>query len=189
MLATCDDSLKGKRDSALLIFAWASGGRRRSEVAAADMKFLKRLAPGEFSYELAFSKTNQSGVDRPENHKPVQGAAGAALEDWLSVSGIREGALFRRVLKGGHLGGPLSAAAVRDIVQARCVLAGIEGAFSAHSLRSGFVTEAATQKVSITDTMAMTGHQSVAVVIGYHRRGETSRSAASNLLGEISTGS
>lgn len=55
------------------------------------------------------------------------GAAGAALEDWLFISGIREGALFRRVLKGGHLGGPLSAASVRDIVQARCVLAGVEG--------------------------------------------------------------
>jgi hypothetical protein len=37
--------------------------------------------------------------------------------------------------------------------------------------------------------MAMTGHQSVAVVLGYQRHGETSRSAASNLLGEISTGS
>ena len=183
VLATCDDSLKDKRDLALLLFAWASGGRRRSEVAAADMKFLKRLAPGEFSYELAFSKTNQSGVDRPENHKPVLGAAGAAIEDWLSASGIREGALFRRVLKGGHLGRPLSAASVRDIVQARCLLAGIEGEFSAHSLRSGFVTEAATQNVSLADTMAMTGHQSVAVVLGYQRRGELSNSPASRLGG------
>ena len=29
LLATCDDSLRGKRDRALLLFAWASGGRRR----------------------------------------------------------------------------------------------------------------------------------------------------------------
>jgi integrase len=35
MLATCDDSLAGVRDRALLHFAWGSGGRRRSEVAAA----------------------------------------------------------------------------------------------------------------------------------------------------------
>jgi len=56
-------------------------------------------------------------------------------------------------------------------------------------LRAGFVTEAALRKVSLADTMAMTGHQSVAVVLGYQRHGETSRSAASNLLGEISTGS
>lgn len=183
VLATCDDSLRGKRDRALLLFAWASGGRRRSEVAAANVKFLKRLAPGAFSYELAFSKTNQSGIDRPDNHKPVLGPAGAALEEWLTVSGICEGPLFRRVLKGGKLGGPLSAAAVRDIVQARCLLAGLEGAFSAHSLRSGFVTEAAAQNVSIADTMAMTGHQSVAVVLGYQRRGALTNNPASKLLG------
>ena len=35
----------------LLLFAWASGGRRRSEVANADMKFLKRVADG-FTYTL-----------------------------------------------------------------------------------------------------------------------------------------
>lgn len=32
MLATCDDTLRGVRDRALLLFAWASGGRRRSIV-------------------------------------------------------------------------------------------------------------------------------------------------------------
>src|ERR1700753_1151070 len=35
MLATCDDSLAGVRDRAVLLFAFGSGGRRRSEVAAA----------------------------------------------------------------------------------------------------------------------------------------------------------
>src|SRR5690606_10666836 len=40
LLDTCDDSLRGRRDRALLLFAWASGGRRRSEVAGADMQFL-----------------------------------------------------------------------------------------------------------------------------------------------------
>lgn len=30
LLASCDDSLRGLRDQALLLFAWASGGRRRS---------------------------------------------------------------------------------------------------------------------------------------------------------------
>ncbi|MDP2073267.1 MAG: integrase, partial [Hydrogenophaga sp.] len=104
-------------------------------------------------------------------------------------SGIREGPLFRRVLKGGHVGGPLSAASVRDIVQARCLLAGVEGEFSAHSLRSGFVTEAAVQNVSLGETMAMTGHQSVAVVLGYHRHGGPSKSAAATLFGETPTGS
>ena len=40
MLATCTDGLIGVRDRALLLFAFASGGRRRSEVASAVMENL-----------------------------------------------------------------------------------------------------------------------------------------------------
>jgi integrase len=169
LLDTCDGSLRGKRDRALLLFAWASGGRRRSEVASADMKFLQRLAPGKFHYELVHSKTNQSGLDRHENVKPVLGTAGEALEAWLAASNILEGTVFRRVLRGGHLGGPLSAASVRDIVKERSSLAGLENKYSAHSLRSGFVTEAVRQQVPLPETMAMTGHKSVASVVLYAR--------------------
>lgn len=39
LLATCDESLRGKRDRALLLFAWSTGGRRRSEVAARTCDF------------------------------------------------------------------------------------------------------------------------------------------------------
>lgn len=169
LLDTCDDSLRGRRDRALLLFAWASGGRRRSEVAGADMQFLRRMPSGDYLYTLAYSKTNQAGVDAPENHKPVLGAAARALEAWLQASGIQQGAIFRRIRKGGHLGEPLSPAAVRNIVRERCATAGIEGDFSAHSLRSGFVTEAGRRNVPLSDTMAMTGHQSVATVLGYFR--------------------
>lgn len=181
LLATCDDSLRGKRDRALLLFAWASGGRRRSEVAGADMQFLKRVPEG-FVYTLAYSKTNQAGVDRPENSKPLLGPAGEALQDWLEQSGISSGAIFRRIRKGGHLGEALSPAAVRDIVKKRCALAGIEGDFSAHSLRSGFVTEAGRQNVPLAETMAMTGHHSVATVMGYFRAESALSNGAARLL-------
>ncbi|MBB6558572.1 integrase [Acidovorax soli] len=170
ILATCDTStLKGLRDRSLLLFAFASGGRRRSEVSQADMKHLRRNGPASFTYTLAHSKTNQNAADRPENHKPIEGIAGEALQAWLAASGIHEGAVFRRVRKGGQLGDPLSAAAVRDVVKERARAAGLPDMFSAHSLRSGFVTEAATQKVPMADTMAMTGHRSVASVLGYFR--------------------
>lgn len=147
ILTTCDaTTLKGLRDRALLLFAFASGGRRRSEVASAEIRHLQRSGPTSFVYTLAHSKTNQTGSDRPENHKPIQGMAGEAMQAWLVATGITEGAIFRRVRKGGKLGEALSAAAVRDIVQERAQAAGLPDVFSAHSLRSGFVTEAATQK-------------------------------------------
>jgi len=77
---------------------------------------------------------------------------------------------------------PLAAAAVRAIVQERCRQAGIEGDFSAHSLRSGYVTEAGRQNVPLGEAMAMTGHASVATVMGYFRAGAAPQSRAARLL-------
>nr|MCA1070384.1 Tyrosine recombinase XerC [Delftia acidovorans] len=182
LLQTCDDSLRGRRDRALLLFAWSSGGRRRSEVAGADMRHLRAVGPQEFIYTLAHSKTNQSGRDAPENHKPVTGRAAQALADWLRAAAIEEGPIFRRIRKGGHVGEPLSPAAVRDIVKQRCTLAGVEGDFSAHSLRSGFVTEAGRQNVPLPDTMALTGHSSVNTVLGYFRADSALSNRAARLL-------
>lgn len=184
LLATCDNSLRGKRDRALLLFAWASGGRRRSEVAQAEMRHLRRVAPQEYLYTLTHSKTNQSGAETPDNHKPVLGAAGAALQEWLAASGIVDGAIFRRIRKGGHVGEPLSPAAVRTIVKERCVLAGVEGDFSAHSLRSGFVTEAGRRNVPLPETMALTGHHSVSTVLGYFRAESALRNQAARMMDE-----
>jgi integrase len=184
LLATCDDSLRGLRDRALLLFAWSSGGRRRSEISSADMQYLRQIGLGQYLYELAFSKTNQSGADLPENTKPVLGAAGKALADWLAASGITEGAIFRRIRKGGHLGEPLQAPAVRAIVKERCALAGVDGDFSAHSLRSGFVTEAGKRNVPLAETMALTGHQSVATVLGYFRAESVIHNQAAHLMDE-----
>ncbi|WP_373038771.1 site-specific integrase [Variovorax sp. KK3] len=182
VLETCDESLRGKRDRALLLFAWATGGRRRSEVASAALENLQRVDGKAYLYTLAYSKTNQTGAQRPEDVKPLVGRAAVAMQDWLAASGIKQGALFRRIRKGGHLGEPLAAAAVRDIVKERCALASIEGSFSAHSLRAGFVTEAGRQNMPLPETMAMTGHQSVATVVGYFRAEGSLGSKTSRML-------
>jgi integrase len=116
--------------------------------------------------------------------KPLVGSAALAIQAWLAASGIKEGALFRRIRKGGHLGEPLAPAAVRDIVKERCTLAGVEGQFSAHSLRAGFVTEAGRQAMSLPETMAMTGHHSVATVMGYFRAESSLGSKAGRMLDE-----
>jgi len=181
ILATCNDTLQGKRDRALLLFAWSSGGRRRSEVSGADMKFLRKIPQG-FVYTLAYSKTNQSGMQRPENEKPLLGAAAAALNAWLEATQITEGRIFRQIRKGGQLGEALGEASVRNIVKKRCGLAGLEGDFSAHSLRSGFVTEAGRQNMALAEIMAMTGHHSVATVLSYSRAGAALSSGLARLF-------
>lgn len=182
MLATCDDSLRGVRDRALLLFGWASGGRRRSEVTAATMENTRKVGPRAYSFTLLHSKTNQTGAARPDSEKPVLDEAADALAAWLCRSGIVSGPIFRRIRRGEKVGEPLAAAAVRDIVRERAALAGLPDDFAAHSLRSGFVTEAARQNISLGETMAMTGHTSPATLVGYFRAAESQRSAAARLF-------
>jgi integrase len=184
LLGTCDDSLRGKRDRALLLFAWASGGRRRSEVTQATCENTVPLEPGVWTYHLARSKANQAGTERPDDAKPIVGAAASALEAWLAASGIRSGAIFRRIRRGDHIGEPLSPAAVRNIVKTHCGMAGLSSGYSAHSLRSGFVTEAGRQGIALGETMAMTGHASVATVMRYFRTGAATTTRAANLYEE-----
>ncbi|MCK9509218.1 MAG: site-specific integrase [Pigmentiphaga sp.] len=181
LLACCDDSLTGLRDRALLLFAFSSGGRRRSEVVAATVENTLRVEGG-YLYQLGASKTNQSGRARAQDQKPIVGEAAEALSRWLAVSQIRQGPIFRRIRRGNKLGAGLSPAAVNLIVKQRASQAGLQGDFSAHSLRAGFVTEAGKQRIPLAETMAMTGHSSVATVMRYFRAGEAISSQAARLM-------
>src|SRR3984957_6183895 len=184
LLATCGEDLAGKRDRAMLLFGWASGGRRRSEIIEASFENVRRDGNG-FVFELHRSKTNQSGRKDPKNFKPIQGAAAEALQAWfdeLLRYRITEGKLFR-CIRHDRIIEPLKDQAVRDIVRYRAQLADQPlGRLSAHSLRSGFVTEAGKQGISLGETMAMTGHRSVQTVMGYYQSGELSTSRAARLM-------
>jgi len=182
LVATCDDSLEGLRDRALLYFGFASGGRRRSEIAAADWQDLRRVGEAEFVYRLEHSKTQQAGPTASATpDKPVLGRAGAALAAWLGAAQITDGPLFRR-LWGTRVGPALSPKAVAAIVQRRARQAGLTGDFGGHSLRSGFITEGARQGVALPALMALTEHRSVAQAVGYFQAGEAAHNPAARLL-------
>lgn len=182
MLATCDDSLEGRRDRALLSFGFASGGRRRSEIAAADMRDLRKVGEDGYIYRLEYSKTQQAGVTVDSTpDKPILGRSAEALAAWLATAGIQEGAIFRRIWKD-RVGPALLPGSVASIVKRRARMAGLEGDFGAHSLRSGFVTEAGKQGVPLPAVMAMTEHRSVASVIGYFQAGAAKDNPAGRLL-------
>jgi integrase len=184
MLATCDDSLQGRRDRALLCFGFASGGRRRSEIAAADFRDLRKTGDDSYIYRLEFSKTQQAGVKVDSTpDKPILGRSAQALSAWLEAAGIREGAIFRRIWKD-RVGPALLPGSVAAIVKRRAAQAGLRGDFGAHSLRSGFVTEAGKQGVPLPAVMAMTEHRSVASVIGYFQAGAAEENPAARLLKE-----
>lgn len=182
MLATCDNSLEGLRDRALLCFGFASGGRRRSEIAAADIRDLRKVGDDGYIYRLEYSKTQQAGVKADSTpDKPILGRSAELLSAWLEAAEIHEGAIFRRIWKD-RVGPALLSGSVSTIVKRRARMAGLEGDFGAHSLRSGFVTEAGKQGIPLPAVMAMTEHRSVASVIGYFQAGAVEDNPAARLL-------
>jgi integrase len=187
MLATCTDGLIGLRDRALLTFAFSSGGRRRSEVTAAVMENLVKVDAQTYLYRLTHSKTDQAGTEHnADADKPLVGPAAEALTAWLAASGVKSGAIFRRIRKTKAVE-PLLPQAVWHIVKRRAQLAGLEGDFGAHSLRSGYVTEAGRQNVPIKEAMGLTGHRSMVTFMRYFQTGAVQVGRAAQLLGDAPT--
>jgi len=181
LVITCSNrSLLDIRDKALLLFGFSSGGRRRSEISEADMKYLEENSDGDFTYRIAKSKTDQTGKGLTV---PIKGRAAHALREWLLITDVKEGKIFRSVKKGGlKIGENITPVDINRIIKRRCKLAGYdETAFSAHSLRSGFITEAGKQGCSLGDTMDLSGHKSVAVAMGYYQSGNVLNNKAANL--------
>ena len=181
LLATCDDDgVRGVRDRALLLLAWSGGGRRRSEVVGLQVGDVRQLDADTWLYALGATKTDTGGVRR---EKPLRGPAAQALTAWLDAAPAESGPLFRRLYKGNKVGATaLSSDQVARIVQRRALLAGLDGDWAAHSLRSGFVTEAGRQGVPLGDVMAMTEHRSVTTVMGYFQAGTLLHSRVTDLL-------
>ena len=115
MLATCTDGLIGLRDRALLLFAWASGGRRRSEVTGAVVEQLMAVDATTYLYRLVHSKTDQTGAVS-QIEKPLVGVAAAALTEWLRASKITSGPIFRP--KRWHLPGTIQQTRAREFAKA-----------------------------------------------------------------------
>ena len=179
MIATCRDSLIDIRDRALLLFAFSSGGRRRSEVAGAKMVDLISIQGG-FLYHLPYSKTDQEGEGKD---LPILGRAAQALSGWLERAGINEGPIFRGVSKGGKILGGISDKTIARIVKKRAKMAGlVPDLFSGHSIRSGFISEAGRQGKSLGDTMALSGHKTVRIAMGYHQAGNIINNPAAKLM-------
>lgn len=182
LLATCDDSLEGIWDRALLCFGFASGGRRRSEIAAADLRDLRRIGEAGYIYRLEHSKTQQDGVTATSTpDKPVLDRAARALQNWLEASGVTEGAIFRRLWKR-HVGPALSPAAVGEIVQRRARMAGLEGDFGGAQPPVGVRDRSEPAGRFSTEIMQLTEHRAVSSVVGYFQAGAAAANPAARLL-------
>jgi len=194
LLATCG---RGRavdmRDRALLLLAFGSGGRRRSEITRLKVDdFEERepiaadaIAPNSEKLPvlaIRLRRTKTSSADAGESVLVV-GRPVEALRAWLAFSKIDAGPVFRRIDKWGNIGAAaLDPQSVNAMIKSRCAVAGLDaGEFSAHGLRSGYLTEAARAGVPLPEAMQQSRHRSVQQAARYYNEGEIARGKAARL--------
>jgi site-specific recombinase XerD len=162
--------IKKFRDRSIILIGF-SGGFRRSEIVGLDYDDLEFVKEG-LKINIKRSKTDQFGegsikglpfFDNSE-YCPV-----VSIQNWIEISKISSGPLFRRFSKGSNLTEKrLTDQTVALLIKNYLNLAGIDSRnYSGHSLRSGFATTAAEAGVEERSIMAMTGHKSSEMVRRY----------------------
>jgi integrase len=182
--------MRDLRDRAILMVAFASGGRRRSEVAGLRREQLSQEAPVSSedggplpSLAIHLGRTKTSGADQDDvvylTGRPVD-----ALNAWLGAAKIDSDRVFRKIDRWGNVSRrALDPKAVNDIVKRRATMAGLESAdYSAHGLRSGYLTEAANRGVPLPEAMEQSRHRSVQQASSYYNAATRRSGRAARLI-------
>lgn len=173
------DIIIKRRDKAILLFAFFSGGRRRSEVANAEYKDLTRTKRS-YLYQLRKSKFDQHG--KGISLAITESKAVTAIDLWLLDGGIKGGYIFRAIRNGKVSDKKITSKTVSLIVKKCIEKIGLNpDEYGAHSLRSGFITEAGLQNRPILEIMKMTGHTNPQTLFGYYNAGNVINNHSVNL--------
>ena len=173
------------RDRSIILIGF-SGGFRRNEIVSLDFDDLD-FVPEGLKIILRRSKTDQFGEGSLKalpyfdnsQYCPVQ-----SLQNWIKLSKITTGPLFRRFKKGSKLSEDrLTDQTVALLIKEYLQLAGIDSKnYSGHSLRSGFATSAAESGAEERSIMAMTGHKSTEMVRRYIKEANLFKNNALNKI-------
>ena len=184
-----DDKIKKEikrlRDRSIILIGF-SGGFRRNEIVSLDYDDLDFVDEG-LKINLKRSKNDQfgegllKGLPYSSNsyYCPV-----VSIKNWLNISKITSGPLFRRFSKGSNLTeNRLTDQTVALLIKQYLDLAGIESKnYSGHSLRSGFATSAAEAGAEERTIMTMTGHKSTEMVRRYIKEANLFKNNALNKI-------
>ncbi|MBY3195158.1 site-specific integrase [Rhizobium laguerreae] len=191
LLATCaTDSLRDLRDRAILMVAFASGGRRRSEIAALRREQLTVEPPIPVengaplpSLAIHLGRTKTSSGEQDDivylTGRPVE-----ALNAWMTAAKIESGSVFRGIGRWGTVSRrALDPQSVNAIIKQRAQIAGLEpGEFSAHGLRSGYLTEAANLGIPLPEAMEQSRHRSVQQASSYYNNATRRSGRAARMI-------
>ena len=179
------EKIKKLRNRTLILIGFG-GGFRRTELISIDYEDLDFVEEG-VKITLRRSKTDQFGEGlvkglpyfTNEKYCPV-----TSLKNWINLSQIKTGPIFRRFAKGAILTGHrLTDQSVVLIIKNYLKLVGIESQnYSGHSLRSGFATVAAESGADERSIMAMTGHKTTQMVRRYIKEANIFKNNALNKI-------
>ena len=133
-------------------------------------------------------KTDQLGEGR-QNFIPrgssIDTCPVIAIQRWLNVSGISEGAVFRSIDRHGNVGSTaLTNQCVALFVKKYVSKHGLESSFfSGHSLRRGFATSAALNGATQTSIQSHLGHKRPEMTLQYIEAANKIKNSAANKLG------
>lgn len=119
LISTCDSSLVGIRDKALLYFAFASGNCSRSLLASVTMEDLVRVTGG-YVYKPRTCADQESN----DVYFTILRKAGKALGNWFKESRITNGKVFRDISSTGKIAESISDQTVEQILETRAVMIG-----------------------------------------------------------------
>jgi integrase len=189
LVATCDGSLVGRRDRALLLVGYA-GGLRRSELVAIAREDIAE-EPGGLRIRIQRSKSDPTGegafigLAHGEHREtcPVR-----ALRAWMEASEADVGAVFRKISRSGRIAfDGLTPGAVRRFLLHRAALAGLAVAISErlspHGLRAGFITQAHLNGASEEAIMAQARHRDWRTTRRYIRQAKVVTETPAKRLG------
>ena len=164
------NTLQQARDKAILLVGFY-GAMRRSEIANLEVNDIQFTRLGML-LTLRKSKTDQFDQGQLIAIPIVQEkniCAVHALKEWLHLSGITSGPVFRGFTRNHTIRKTkISDKTIALIVKHYAALVGMDPKeYGAHSLRHGFATTAAQHHVEERDIMRQTRHKSQAVVRRY----------------------
>jgi len=165
-MSSMRSDLKGVRDAAILLVAYA-GALRRSEVVALNVEDVS-FSPEGVVLVLGRSKTDQDGNGAKVAIKTGNRADTcpvSALKNWLAAAGVTEGALFRPIAKGGRLGEHrLSDKTVCTVFKEFAAHVGLDPRLAGgHSGRAGVITDGFAASVAQAVIAKHSRHKSNAI--------------------------
>jgi len=179
------EDIKKIRDRSIILMGF-SGGFRRNEIVSLNYDDLEFVTEG-LKINLKRSKTDQFGEGSVKGlpyFDNIQYCPVLSLKNWIEISNINSGPLFRRFSRGSKLSeNRLTDQTVALLIKKYLKLAGIDNKnYSGHSLRSGFATSAAESGAEERSIMAMTGHKSTEMVRRYIKEANLFKNNALNKI-------